>query len=104
MKELTGFVIFVFAVYGLSNAVAVLKFGMPIRKVCKPIPVIGLMICCPACIAFWFALGGSWWFISPATPFVDVWWKAMIVDGTAASGGVWLLHLAAERMGHGLDL
>jgi hypothetical protein len=104
VREIACFVLFVFAVYGLANAVAVLKFGLPIRKVCKPIPVLGLLICCPACLAFWFALGGSWGAFSPARLFVDNWWKAMVVDGLAASGGVWLLHLAAERMGHGLDL
>lgn len=94
--------VYLLAVYGLSNAIAVLKFGQPIRKVCKPVPVIGALLCCPACIAFWIGMGISVLFFSPAAPLVDVWWKAMFIDGLASSGVVWLLHVTAERLGFGV--
>lgn len=40
----------------------------------------------------------SIWIISPSAELIDIWWKAMIVDGLAAVGIVWILHVAVMRM------
>jgi hypothetical protein len=95
-------VVFLLATYGLANAISVLKFGLPIRKVCKPVPVLGALICCPACIAFWLGLGGSVGALSPSAAVIDIWWKAMVVDGLMASGFTWVVHVLAEKLGHGV--
>lgn len=124
MRELTGFLIFVLAVYGLANAVAVLKIGryflgsshcrkdgcqsaghpFETRKGLGRLPYLGDLLYCPPCIGFWVGMGFSVWFLSAAAPFVQVWWKAMIIDGLSASAAAYLAHLTAERLSHNLDI
>jgi hypothetical protein len=110
MKELVKLAIFVLAVYGVSNAIAVLKIGKYFlgtwseRKTLGRIPYLGDLFYCPPCLAFWFGMAGSVWFMSPASDWIALWWKAMIVDGLVASGVVYLSHLTAERLGHGLGV
>lgn len=121
-----GIVLLVFlgAVYGLSNAIAVLKFGQFIfgyaycrkegctnarhpkefRKFLGRIPYLGDLFYCPPCLAFWFGMAASGFGVSPSSFVTDVAWKATVMDGLLASGVVWILHLIAERLGHGLDL
>lgn len=121
-----GIVLFVFlgAIYGLANAIAVLKIGQLIfgfshcpdkdctkvghpkelRKFLGRIPYLGDLFYCPPCLAFWFGMGISRLGISPSAFVTDVAWTATVVDGLLASGIIWLLHLIAERLGHGLDL
>lgn len=99
-----AFLVFLFAVYGFSNAVTVLKFGMWIRVATKPIPVLGALLRCPACLAFWAGMLVSWQVMSPALPFVDARWKAIFADGLAASGFSYIVHVVMERTSVGLDL
>lgn len=114
--------VFLWAVYGLSNAIAVLKIGRFIfgishcskedctstghpkefRKFLGRIPYLGDLFYCPPCLAFWFGMAASRLGVSPSAFVTDVPWTATIVDGLLASGVVWMLHLAAERLGHGL--
>lgn len=102
--------VFIMAVYGLSNAIAVLKFGRYFlgtfgeRKFLGKVPVLGDLFYCPPCLAFWIGMAGSAWFLSPAHEWIPVWWKAMIVDGLMASAAAYLFHVIAERLGHGLDM
>jgi hypothetical protein len=145
--------VFLLAVYGLANAIAMLKigcyfFGDPtdeiilengtkipwkkladkgehfevedfkgrklefkklevgrvlIRKGLGRIPYVGDMFYCPACLSFWIGMACSKWFLSPASAVVGVWWKAMLIDGLAACGTTWLLHVLAERLLHGME-
>ena len=124
MRELAGFLIFVLAVYGLANAVAVLKIGryflgtshcrkqecqalqhpLETRKFLGRVPYLGDLLYCPPCIGFWVGMAFSVWLFSAARPFVEIWWKAMIVDGLAASGVAYLVHATAERLTHDLDM
>lgn len=117
--------VFIFAIYGLANALAVLKVGQFLfgtshckKKICTvpehpkektrkglgKIPYLGDLFYCPPCLAFWFGMGLSRLGISPSSLAMDVWWKAMIVDGLLASGVIWILHLVAERLGNDLDI
>lgn len=119
-------IIFLFSIYGLANAIAVLKIGQFIfgqshctQKDCKNaghpketrkglgmIPYLGDLFYCPPCLAFWFGMGLARLGVSPAlgSGFMGPWWVAMMIDGLIASGVVWLLHLTAERLGHGVDV
>lgn len=117
MRELFSFVLFALAVYGLANAVAVLKIGrfffgtgycdedgcpMPghpldKRRFLGRIPYLGDLFYCPPCIAFWIGMLGSWLVMSPAALYVVTSWKAMIVDGLAVSAVAWLLFTWTER-------
>jgi hypothetical protein len=100
--------LFLLAVYGLANAIAVLKIGRYFlgtedkRKGPGRLPYFGDLLYCPPCLAFWFGMACSAWFLSPASLVVPVWWKAMLLDGLAACAVAYLLHVLAERLGHGV--
>jgi hypothetical protein len=46
----------------------------------------------------------SVWVLSITKGMVAEWWMSMLLDGFIVCGTSWLIHLAAERMGHGLDV
>lgn len=118
MREAVTFVLFIAAVYGLANAIAVLKIGRfifgvgycptenctapghphELRKWIGRIPYLGDLFYCPPCLAFWIGMAMSAWIFSPAAPFVKETWQYVLIDGLAASGVVWMLHLRAEVM------
>lgn len=124
MHELIGFALFVLAVYGLSNAMAVLKIGQFFFGVshCKEdgcpapshphdkrrflgrIPWFGEMFYCPPCLAFWIGMLASQVIMSPAGMFIAIWWKGMIVDGLVASAIAWLLFTWTEKNAVGTDI
>lgn len=110
MRETAKLVVFVMAVYGLANAIAVLKFGKYFlgtyseRKFLGKIPFLGDLFYCPPCLSFWIGMGFSWAFLSPSSEWVFVWWKAMLVDGLLASAFAYLFHLTSERLGHNLGI
>jgi hypothetical protein len=119
-------IIFLFAIYGLANAIAVLKIGQYFigtshcsEKDCKKeghpketrkglgrVPYLGDLLYCPPCLAFWFGMAMSHFVVSPAAAggLVGPWWQGMAIDGLIASGMIWILHLTAERLGHGVDM
>jgi len=96
-------VVFIAAVYGLANAIAVLKAGALIRKAVAKVPVLSDFVKCPPCLSFWIGMAVSAWVLSPASQVCAPGWRPIVIDGLAASGIVWLLHVAAERTAFGLD-
>lgn len=110
MDTFVEWLVFVTAVYGLANAIAVLKIGryflgtVKERKFLGKIPYIGDLFYCPPCVAFWIGLFISSQGFSPAASFVRVSEYSMIVDGLSASAIAYLLHMTAERLSHGLDV
>ena len=107
MLQLVQLALFILAIYGLANAIAVLKIGQAVfgthkqRKFLGRIPFMGDLFYCPPCLAFWIGIAFSKWVFSPSKPFVDASWKSLVVDGLAASGVVWLIHLMASWLGRG---
>lgn len=117
MHELIGVGLFVLAVYGLANALAVLKIGQFLfgvgycdedgcpetahpkdkRRFLGRIPYLGDLFYCPPCLAFWIGMFASQVLLSPAAPFIAIWWKSMIVDGLVASAVAWLLYTWTEK-------
>lgn len=145
--------VFLLAVYGLANAIAVLKigcyiFGDPVdelvlksgekirwtvrhatglgfdtedscgrknsvgmeqvkeirrRRGLGRIPYIGDLFYCPACLSFWIGMAASVWFFSPASQVCHVPWKATLLDGLMASAASWLFHMAAMKLGQGVE-
>jgi len=124
MREALSLVIFVLAVYGLANAVAVLKIGryffgkgyckaidcpssnhpVELRRGLGRIPYVGDVFYCPPCIAFWIGIAGSWWVLSPAAYLVGRSWKSVLLDGLLASAVAYIAHVVMERTGKDLDL
>lgn len=110
MREVAKLLVFVLAVYGLANAISVLKFGRYFlgthseRKFLGRVPIFGDLLYCPPCLSFWIGMAGSVFFVSPSAEWVTLWWKAMLVDGLVASAFAYFCHLAAERLSHGLDI
>lgn len=116
--------IFLAAVYGLSTAIAVLKIGQHIfglghcpnkecshkghpkelRRFLGRIPVLGDLFYCPPCLAFWIGSMLSLFVLSPSSLVVPVRGFSAALDGLMACGVVWLLHVSAEKLAHGLDL
>jgi hypothetical protein len=114
---LVGLAIFLLAVYGLSNAIAVLKIGRyflgegycheegcpsprhpkDLRKGLGRIPYLGDLFYCPPCLAFWLGMGASHFMLSPAAAFVAVPWKGMVADGLAASAAAWIVYTWTEK-------
>lgn len=123
MLYFQNLVLFSLAIYGLSNAIAVLKIGQFIfgKRLCKlhgcsgprhphcnrkflaRIPYVGDLFYCPPCLAFWLGMACSMWIISPASQIIQVPWKAMLLDGLGASGAIYIFHVIAERLGHGIE-
>lgn len=110
--------LFALAVFGLASAVTVLKIGRyffgtshceekecqnskhpyETRKFLGRIPYFGDLFYCPPCLGFWLGMGTSVWILSPSQELIEVWWKAMLLDGCVAVGIVWILHVAVMRM------
>jgi len=119
---LVKLILFLLAVYGFANAIAVLKIGQYIfghrhcddkdckapghprekRKFLGRIPYLGDLFYCPPCIAFWFGVAFSFYVFSPAADFTLVPWKAALTDGFAACGMIWLLHAWSMRTIEGI--
>lgn len=103
-------VVFLFATYGLANAIAVLKIGRYFlgtfneRKGLGKIPYLGDLFYCPPCLAFWIGMGISIFALSPSAYIMKNRIEGTVLDGLMASGAIWILHLVAERLGHKLDI
>lgn len=108
MTILVALIVFLLAVYGVANAVAVLKTRLVFQAIFGKIPILKDLIKCPPCIAFWVGMACSYWLLSPASSVCSKWWGAILLDGFAALSAVWILHLKTERMAgdpaKGLDL
>lgn len=98
-----SFVVFIFAVYGMANAIAVLKFGNPIRAAFAKVPVLSDLVKCPPCMGFWLGMVVSAFVLSPAAQVCPHGWRSILLDGLSASGLIWLIHVAAERTSYGLE-
>lgn len=117
MRAMVSLVVFLLAVYGLANAIAVLKIGRYFlgvghctdancsspghphekRKFLGRIPYFGDLLYCPPCLAFWLGMAFSMCVFSPSSEFTGILWKSTVVDGLAASGAIWLIHAWAMR-------
>lgn len=99
------------AVYGISNAIAVLKFGQYyIHPLADHIPVVRNMVHCVACTSMWIGVLASWIVFSPiqlawhalqlACPELSLaalpMWKTLFMDGAAASAVSYLLYSFTE--------
>lgn len=117
MDILTRLVVVALTVYGAANAIAVLKAGHPIRMLFETLEIRAknkwikgfwsfwrILFKCPPCLSFWIGMATSVWVLSITKGLVAEWWMAMVLDGFIVCGTSWLIHLAAERMGHGLDV
>lgn len=117
MDIMTRLVVVALAVYGVANAIAVLKAGYPLRKFLETMEIQsknkGLkgfwafwrtLFKCPPCLSFWIGMAMSVWVLSITRSLIAEWWMAMIVDAFITCATSWLIHLAAERLGHGLDV
>ena len=98
-------------VYGISNAIAVLKFGqLYIHPWTDKIPVVRHAVRCVACASMWVGALTSWFLFSPASlvwltvrvawPVLELpslpAWKACFVDGAVASAVSYLLWSITE--------
>lgn len=117
METLIKLIVLALAVYGLANAITVLKAGKPIRTLFEILEgtskrtwVKGFwtfwktLFSCPPCLSFWIGMAASYWVLSITKGLIAEWWMVILVDGLIVSATSWLLHLLAERMGYGLDL
>ncbi len=62
---LLSVIIWVLAVFGASNGIAVAHLVEPLRKKVMNWPFIGGLIHCPMCLGFWFGGAASWLTFSP---------------------------------------
>lgn len=100
-------IVFLLAVYGFANAIAVLKFGLPIRLAFTKIAFLRALVSCPPCLSFWAGMAISLLVMSPAMAICDpprAELKAALLDGLAASAFSYLTHVLMERAGKDLDL
>ena len=93
--------IFLLAVYGGTNIVAVLKTRKIFEFVFGRIPVLGTLIRCPICVSIWIGISLSLWVISPSTQVVDERWRAVLLDGLAGLGFTFICHVTMDRLSGG---
>lgn len=98
-----AFIVFLFAVYGMSNAIAHLKVGAPIRLAFSKIPILSQLVQCTTCVSFWIGLAVSAFVLSPAALIATPGWRSILLDGLAASGFTYLVYVASERLADGLE-
>lgn len=117
MDIMTRLVVVALAVYGAANSIAVLKAGYPIRTLFETLEIRSrnkwlkqfwafwrILFKCPPCLSFWIGMATSVWVLSITRSMVPEWWMAMVVDGFIVYATSWLIHLVAEKLGHGLDV
>lgn len=95
-------ILFFLAVYGLANAIAVLKTRLVVQAIFGRIPILKDLIKCPPCLSFWIGMAFSYFCFSPSFEFMKNAGAAVVVDGLAASGFTWIIHVTAERIAFGL--
>lgn len=117
MQELA---LFLLAVYGLATSIAVLKAGKLVRTPLEalseiwkgsllgfPGRLLSALVHCPPCLSFWIGAATSWWVLSPSREIIVAQggpeMSAVIIDGLAACGASWILHVAAMRMCVGIE-
>lgn len=116
MEQASRLALFLLSVYGLANAIAVLKAGKPVRFLaalvpprypgrdhcgtpCARTPLLDL-VSCPACLGFW--IGGllSYTVFSPTAFMLGVTGlRGALVDGFAALAFCWIVHVILCRLG-----
>lgn len=117
MDIMTRLVVVSLAVYGVANAIAVLKAGYPIRTLLETLEIKAknkwlklfwgfwrTLFKCPPCLSFWIGMATSVYVLSITKSMVSEWWMAMVLDGFIVCATSWLIHLVAEKLGHGLDV
>jgi len=113
--EMTKLVLLSLAVYGAANAIAVLKVGHPLRSFLETREVKSqsgfgkafwgfwrALFKCPPCLSFWIGMAASHWTFSITRGMMPELWLSVVADGFILCATSWLLHLVAERLGHGL--
>lgn len=98
MRELGALIIFLLSVYGVANAVVVLKTRLVFHAVLGRVWIVKDMILCPPCVGFWTGIVFGRWILSPASFYGCAGIPGLLLDGFSALGAVWLLHLKAERL------
>ena len=86
---LLSVIIWVLAVFGASNGIAVAHLVEPLRKKVMNWPFIGGLIHCPMCLGFWFGGAASWLTVSPT--------GNIIMDCFFGSITSWLLFLLIQN-------
>ena len=86
---LLSVIVWVLAVFGASNGIAVAHLVEPLRKKVMDWPFIGGLIHCPMCLGFWFGGAASWLTFSPT--------GNIIMDCFFGSITSWLLFLLIQK-------
>ena len=81
--------IWVLAVFGASNGIAVAHLLEPVRKLVMNWPFVGGLIHCPMCLGFWFGAGASLLTFSPT--------GSIIMDCFFGSVTSWMLFLLIQK-------
>jgi len=87
--DLLAVLIWIVAVFGASNGVAVAHLLEPIRSKVANWPIIGGLIHCPMCLGFWFGGGASFLSFSPT--------GSIIMDCFFGSITSWALFLLIQK-------
>jgi len=92
--------VFLLAAYGLSLALTLLHVGKPYRWLGEKIG-LKILVNCPSCTAFWIGILISIFWASPAAAVAKGSWTPIphALDGLAASGVTWIIHVALTKMG-----
>lgn len=116
MGPLSKLVFISLAVYGLANAIAVLKAGKPIRFFLEYLHLStrnswlktfwnfwSTLFKCPTCLSFWIGMATSYWAVPLTNGLIKEWWLVVIADGLILSATTWILHVVTTRLGYGID-
>ena len=82
-------IVWVLAVFGASNGIAVAHLIEPIRKKIVNWPIVGGLIHCPMCLGFWFGGAASLLTFSPT--------DNIIMDCFFGSITSWILFLLIQK-------
>lgn len=116
-------ILFFLSVYGLANAISVLKIGryfigqshcfekdcialdhpLDKRRGLGTVPYLGDLLYCPPCLSFWIGSAVSLLIISPASLVIIRSFSSMLIDGLSACAVSYILHVVMEKVGQGVE-
>jgi len=90
-------IVFLLACYGVTNIITSGQIFGWLRKLLKPVPVIGCWIHCPMCVGVPVGIVWCWLGLWPELGLE--WWKQWAAAGAVSSAWCWMVRVHLHSRG-----